>query len=462
MSSNDHPPAAIPRAPKLDIKSERLWDAVQIMRASHYYRMGLLYHAWERDRRGAVEHVLRWAASRFTGRALPVVPPWMPMDPVLDAVLPPELPRAPLPRATMEAQLRALPGDGPLFIFPTPGCPWSYLFQRMHQLARALAEAGHTVLYMTDGEWGYPDCAVRGALQIADRLFLYNDGLGGKTLKSLSRPAVLWQYMPGQTACHKLLPEGAFWVYDSIDEVRLFRQYPGIGADHRTALKRATVVVASADALRAKAAAVRPDCVLAPNATRAEDFETPTPLDWPELDRLRASAKVLIGYYGAVASWMDFDLVRSCARQRPDWTFLLLGDIYRGVVEPERLGEFPNIVLWNRVPYDRLPWLLSKFDVATIPFKVNEITRAGSQVKAFEYMAGGKPVVSTGLPECRKYAPIQIADTAEQFVAECERALRLGRDAEHVARLRACARENSWRSRAETVLAALRHKGVRV
>lgn len=458
----DPSPVAIPHAPKLDIRAERLWDAVQIMRASHSYRMGMLYHAWERDRRRAVEHVIRWAASRFTGRTLPVVPPWMPLDPVLDAVLPAELPRNPLPRDVMEAQLRALPGDGPLFVFPTPGCPWSYLFQRMHQLARALAEAGHTVLYMTDGEWGYPDCAVRGALQVADRLYLYNDGLGGETLKSLQRPVVLWQYMPCQTAFRKLLPPGAFWVYDSIDEVRLFRQYPGIKGDHRKALKRATVVAASSDALHAKAAVLRPDCVLAPNGARAEDFETLRPLDWPELDALRASTKVLIGYYGAIASWMDFDLVKSCARRKPDWTFLLLGDIYRGVVEPERIGECPNIVLWNRVPYERLPWLLSKFDVATIPFKVNEITKAGSQVKAFEYMAGGKPVVSTGLPECRKYAPIQIADTPEQFIAECERALLLGRDAGHVARLRACARENSWSSRAETVLAALRRKGVRV
>ena len=461
MPTSDQP-AAIPRAPKLDLRAERLWDALQIMRASHYYRMGMLYHAWERDRPGAAGHTLRWALRRFTGRTLPVVPPWMPMDPVLDAVLPPELPRNPLPRETMEAQLRALPGEGPLFVFPTPGCPWSYLFQRMHQLARALAESGHTVLYMTDGEWGYPDCAVRGALQVADRLFLYNDGAEGETLKSLERQIVLWQYMPGQTAFRKLLPAGTTWVYDCIDDLSLFRQYPFIGRDHRKAVKGATVVVASADALLRGIASARPDCLLVPNAACAGDFESPAPLDWPELAQLRAETKVLIGYYGAVAGWLDYGLIKACARLRPEWRFLLLGDIYRGVVGPERLDECPNILLWNRVPYDRLPWLLSQFDVAVIPLKVNEITKAQSKVKLFEYMAGGKPVVSTDLPECRKYPPVQVASTPDRFVAECERALVLGRDAEHVARLRACARENSWRSRVEVVLAALRQKGVRV
>ncbi len=462
MPNSPQPPDGIARAPVLDLKAGPLWDALQIMRASHYYRMGMLYHAWERDRLGTLLHAARWAAGRFTGRTRPVVPPWMPMDPVLDAVLPPELPRALPSREVLLGQLRALPGTGPLFVFPTPGCPWSYLFQRMHQIARALAELGHTVLYLTDGEWGYPDCAVRGSLAVADRLVLYNDGVGGETLSALDRPLVLWQYMPCQTAFRSRLPAGTAWVYDSIDEVRLFRRYPGIHRDHRRALKGATVVAASADALCAKAAVLRPDCLLVPNAARAEDFDSPRPLDWPELDRLRASSATLIGYYGAVASWMDFDLLKAAARARPQWTFLLLGDVYRGVVEPERLDECRNIVLWNRVPYERLPWLLSKFDVATIPFKVNEITRAGSQVKVFEYMAGGKPVVSTPLPECRKYPPIQIAATAEEFVAECERALLLGRDVSHVERLRACARENSWRSRAERVLVALREKGVRV
>lgn len=449
----------IPRAPDLDINAARLWDAVEAMRASHYYRVGMLYRAWQSDKLRTLAHAARWAVRRLTGRTLPVVPPWAPMDPVLDAALPPGLPRQPLPRETMEAQLRALPGEGPVFVFPTPGNPWSYLFQRMHQMARALDETGHAVLYMTDGEWGYPDCATRGALALTDRLTLYNDGAGGETLKSLRRPAIVWQYMPSQTAFRGLLPEETGWVYDCIDDLSLFRQYPLIRRQHRKALAKADVVVASADALLQAIAKKRPDCVLAPNAARAEDFFDPKALHWPELDRLRESGRVLVGYYGAIADWFDFDLVKACARLRPDWTFLLLGDIYRGVLDGKRLEEHPNIAVWNRVPYERLPWLLSKFDVATIPFKVNEITRAGSQVKAFEYMAGGKPVVSTPLPECLKYDPIQIAETPEEFVAECERAVRSADDAAAIERRRQCARDNSWRNRAEAVLAALREKG---
>ena len=66
----------IPHVPKLDLKAERLWDAIQIMRASHSYRMGMLYHAWEIDKPRTLKHVVQWIAHRFTGRALPVTPPW--------------------------------------------------------------------------------------------------------------------------------------------------------------------------------------------------------------------------------------------------------------------------------------------------------------------------------------------------------------------------------------------------
>ena len=103
--------------------------------------------------------------------------------------------------------------------------------------------------------------------------------------------------------------------------------------------------------------------------------------------------------------------------------------------------------------------LLGRFDAAIVPFQINTITQAVSPVKIFEYLAGGKPVISTPLRECRRYKPVRIADTPQAFVAAIEDALASAGDAGEVAARRRCAEANSWRARAELVvdrLAALK------
>ena len=101
------------------------------------------------------------------------------------------------------------------------------------------------------------------------------------------------------------------------------------------------------------------------------------------------------------------------------------------------------------------PGYLRLFDVATIPFRINDITTATSPLKLYEYFAGGKPVVTTPMPECMAHPEVAIARDAREFADALERARARGKDPAFRDRLRAVGRENSWDSRVQTVLAQL-------
>src|SRR5205823_3980007 len=98
---------------------------------------------------------------------------------------------------------------------------------------------------------------------------------------------------------------------------------------------------------------------------------------------------------------------------------------------------------------------LRHFDVATIPFVLNDITHATSPLKLFEYMAGHKPVVITAMHESMRYPGVLVANDAGTFAARLDEALRLGRDAGYRERIDRVARANTWDCRARQLLEAL-------
>lgn len=367
------------------------------------------------------------------------------------------------PLSRCEAQLAAAIAEGssPVFVFPPPSVAWGYLFQRPQQLARALARFGHPVLYAADSAFPHPpDNRVRGTRRLDNGVILFADGRDGRMIASVKRPVICWQYWPHQRGFQQHLPPGSKLVYDCVDDLRVFTHYPNLRRDHADTLSRADLVLASSHALVEKIRPVRSDVLLVPNGVAYEDFAAPPVRRSAQVDRLRRQSEIIVGYYGALAEWIDWDLLVHVASIRREWTFLLVGDAWLSMPGLSRLRRQPNVHIWPRQPYEQLGNLLAAFDVAIIPFQVNEVTHSVSPIKLFEYLAGGKPVVSTPLDECRRYDVVRIGATPTEFVREIEWCLAMGRSRDYRARLQSCALGHSWANRVETVLRALEEKGI--
>ena len=129
----------------------------------------------------------------------------------------------------------------------------------------------------------------------------------------------------------------------------------------------------------------------------------------------------VIGYFGTVGEFVDFDLLAFLASSRPEWTFLFVGLIAADV---SRLRAFPNVVFAGPRPYETLPRWAKAFDVAIYAHQVNRQTRHSNPLKLREYLATGKPVVSVITPETAVFSEVvYLAGNPPDYLAAIERAL---------------------------------------
>jgi UDP-galactopyranose mutase len=137
-----------------------------------------------------------------------------------------------------------------------------------------------------------------------------------------------------------------------------------------------------------------------------------------------------IGYFGVIDDRLDQELIRAVAELRPDWHWIFVGPVLK--VDPEKLPKSSNIHYLGKKDYQALPSYLSNWDVCILPFARNHRTRYISPTKTPEYLAAGKPVVSTSLPDVvRPYGErglVVIADEPAEFVAGIQKSLLLGSD----------------------------------
>jgi glycosyltransferase involved in cell wall biosynthesis len=122
---------------------------------------------------------------------------------------------------------------------------------------------------------------------------------------------------------------------------------------------------------------------------------------------------------------VDIGIIRYLAASRPDWSFLLIGEVE---TDTAGLQGLPNVHLLGRRKYQSLPAYCKIFDVAVMPFIVNELTLAANPLKVREYLAAGLPVVATALPEVlRLNHLLRTAGTQEEFLDQIEAYLKEGR-----------------------------------
>jgi UDP-galactopyranose mutase len=312
---------------------------------------------------------------------------------------------------------------------------WDFVFQRPQHLMSRFA-ASHNVQVWEEPIFLGADEAPRvEARTIAPNLTIATphlpEGLtedaGAAALCALlddylgtDRPEVAWYYTPMMLTFSRHL-QADCTVYDCMDELANFRFAPPRLLELETELfERADLVFTGGyslyEAKRSRHSSVHP---------------FPSSVDIAHFSKARANppanSKPTLGFYGVLDERFDIDLLAAIADARPDWHFDMVGPIVK--ISPDELPKRDNITYPGPATYEQLPNVLSGWDVALMPFAINDATKFISPTKTPEYLAAGKPVVSTPVRDViRHYGRLQgvmIAATPDEFIDGCEQALTL-------------------------------------
>lgn len=406
----------------------------------------------------------RETARELTRKAARHAP--APLRPVFAKIAPPEpgSPEAieggdPTLRAQIRHQIAQALAEHPdvpgIVVYP-PSIGWKVsLFQRPQQMALAYAKMGYLVFYGLDH---INNEGVMGLAKAADRIYLMAIPWGMTDLLEAIPHPITVSYVYN-FAWTRHLKDPAV-VFEHIDELEVFtaaHRLDDLKGWYEEAVREAELVVGTAYDLVEKVKEVRPDAIICPNGVDYRHFANYEPGPPPtDIADIAGGDRPIVGYYGAIAEWVDFDLIAHAADALPEFEFVFIGPEYDASVK-QHLGVFdrPNVRWLGVKDYDDLPAYLHAFDVATIPFVVNDVTHAVSPLKLFEYFAGERPVVTPALRECARYEAVLVAQDADDYVAKLRQAAELRHDPEHLALLRRTARANTWEMRAGTLVDAL-------
>ncbi len=361
------------------------------------------------------------------------------------------------------AQLLRWHGSKPIVVFP-PVIDWSVpIYQRPQHLALQLARQGVPYFFTTpnarfDKVHGVQ--RLSSGCYLTDRYDLLLESEQQKVFHLLSTDMNYGApHLPRDMAfIERELKAGNRILYEYIDEIHPAISGTAIPKEiydrHELLLRDERVaVVATASKLYDEVAKKRSrNFELVTNGVDYEHFSKAFARDTapPELEPLINSKRPIIGYFGALAEWFDYELTLKMAEER-NWNILLIGFDYDGSMHRYGLSHRSNPRVIGPIPYKDLPRYARWFDVATIPFRVNDITESTSPIKLFEYMAMGKPIVTTEMPECRKYKSVLVGRDHSEFVSLVDRALGLRNDPGYAEQLKADALANTWASKAHAI-----------
>ena len=288
-----------------------------------------------------------------------------------------------------------------------------------------------------------------------------------------SPPLLLWLFRPGQQHwIDQLHPR--LVIYHVVDE---YSAFPGLTSAQRQRQRdldrqlctRADLVFCTAQSLVDARLPLNPHTHYMPNAVDFAAFRRAL-ADTMGLDTARPArptdqsanlpvpSSPLLAVVGGINAKVDLALLAGVATQRPDWTISLVGPLSYGLDEGElaRLRALPNVRFAGLVPAEQVPAVMAGCAVGLIPYKLNEQTRHVNPLKVYEYLAAGRPVVGTPLPELRQFEPlVRLAGDVDGFVAAVEAALAEGQAPDAVAARLAKAAANTWEARVERMLALI-------
>lgn len=325
---------------------------------------------------------------------------------------------------------------------------WDFVWQRPQQIFSRLA-AHHPITFIEEPMWQgserrleisepYPSVVrvvpvLRAADQNDDTDIRYAAVLAllrrvlreSPLLRTRFESPIQWFYSPMAAPYFLDGIDAAATVYDCMDELAQFRfAPPSLREREQLLISRADVVFTGGYQLFQSKSRYHSNVHFYGCGVDAEHFskarlpETEVPAEVARLPR------PVFGYFGVIDERLDYALLAQIAHEMPDASIVMVGPFAK--VEQRSLPHLPNIHWLGQRAYTDLPALVKSFDVCLMPFALNEATQYINPTKTLEYMAAGKPVVSTAVPDVlHHFTPIvDVAQTVEDFIAAIQSALR--------------------------------------
>jgi UDP-galactopyranose mutase len=346
---------------------------------------------------------------------------------------------------------------------------WSFVFQRPQHLMRRFARSHHVIFWEEPATSGDGRAFVdfvhdeRNDVHVAtphlpaglsseeadatlarllDKVVAEQDGI-----------AIRWYYTPMMLRFSRQVA-AACTVYDCMDELSAFRfAPPELLALEAELMAAADLVFTGGYSLYEAKRARHPDVRPFPSSVDIAHFARAraTPPG-------RGTGQPRMGFYGVIDERMDLGLLAALADARPEYQIEIAGPVVK--LEPSDLPQRPNLSYPGPLDYDQLPDALARWDVALMPFAINEATRFISPTKTPEYLAGGRPVVSTPVIDVARHygtlEAVKIATVPDRFIEACDEALALVRGgSDWLASADAMLAATSWDKTAADMLAAI-------
>ena len=322
---------------------------------------------------------------------------------------------------------------------------WNFVFQRPQHLLSRLA-AHYRVLFIEEPihDGGKTRLEISaggpGVSIIRPRTPLHSPGFADDQLNLLGPMVaellagaeigqyIVWFYTPLALPLLEGLQPRAI-VYDCMDELSAFAGAPPQLREREARLMlRADLVLTGGPSLYEAKKHFHPHVLCLPSSVDADHFSVDGRSgDEALVKRARELQGELseprLGYFGVIDERMDLDLVCRLADADPAWSVIMVGPIVK--IDPDSVPRRPNLHWLGQQSYELLPRLIEGWSVGLLPFALNESTRFISPTKTLEYMAAGKPAVSTPIKDVATLYGnvVRIARTPDEFVAACVAAL---------------------------------------
>ena len=324
-------------------------------------------------------------------------------------------------------------------IYP-PTIDFNWLYQRPQQLLNAVSNLGYRVVFYNHNSYIKQEKRI---VHINNNFILCTPHVNFEEL-GIQGQSILWiSYPPNVALCGKFKEN--LVVFDAIDAPS--NEFANWETGIPELQKKSDIIFSTSEDLYKYHKKHHKNVHICRNGadyihfSKAQKRFSKKPPDLPN------NNKPIIGYFGAISSWLDWNLIEFITDKNPEFNFIFIGPLYGNF---RNILKRQNIYYLGRKTYEMLPHYLQYFNVCIIPFLITPMTRACNPVKLYEYLSAGKPVIGSNLPELSACSNVYIGKDHADFNKKIHEALTNNTHSKIRSRM-LFAVENSWDNRAKLI-----------